>query len=276
MDGLGNLHGPLFAIAPSSSQQCLSRGSICLESKELAHGARLLCYAGESTTGLSATDAHGLPTADDDGTMIPPGNSWEELCSPMENSGHNLGNSLRELGHLMPSDLSDRHVQRRDVLSAQWSLNQANRPSFRDNVQHSVKGLLAWGRGKPNLNFAVIGCHADQMNFASRLHNRKTVSERVVSKQKPRPIFGQLGTGPRWSGFDQVPMLSPAASGNQRKLRPQRRAPALGLELSRERILSSLGHSDQGAALGATSSHRPRLSPAQYCAGGAASWWIIG
>ncbi|SDF28301.1 hypothetical protein SAMN05216337_105010 [Bradyrhizobium brasilense] len=138
----------------------------------------------------------------------------------MENSGHNLGNSLRGLGHLMPSDLSDRHVQRCDVLSAQWSLNQANRPSFRDNVQHSVKGLLAWGRGKPNLNFAVIGCHADQMNFASRLHNRKTVSERVVSKQKPRPIFGQLGTGPRWSGFDQVPMLSPTASGNQRKLSP--------------------------------------------------------
>ncbi|MGY4261088.1 hypothetical protein ACVI1L_008156 [Bradyrhizobium sp. USDA 4516] len=47
----------------------------------------------------------------------------------------------------MPAHFSGRHVENWDVIGGQLSLNEANSPSLRDCIQHSVNGFFARGRG---------------------------------------------------------------------------------------------------------------------------------
>ncbi|WP_156436329.1 hypothetical protein [Bradyrhizobium pachyrhizi] len=61
----------------------------------------------------------------------------------------------------MPAHFSGRHVENWDVIGGQLSLNEANSPSLRDCIQHSVNGFFARGRSEPDLDLAVIGRHSD-------------------------------------------------------------------------------------------------------------------
>ncbi len=92
-------------------------------------------------------------------------------------------------GQAVAADLSDRHVEDWDVIGGKLSLNEANSPSFRDFVQHSINRFFARGRGEPDLDLTVIGRHANQMNFGSELHNRKAMPERIVSSQRTKADF---------------------------------------------------------------------------------------
>ncbi|MCC8943592.1 hypothetical protein H8A97_00360 [Bradyrhizobium sp. Arg62] len=110
----------------------------------------------------------------------------------------------------MPTHFSVGHIERRDVLGGKLSLDEANSPSFRDLVQHPVN-FFARGRSEPDLDLAVIGRHANQMNFGSELHNRKAMPERIVSSQRTkahRPALGQLSGRP-----DATPMALDNTNG---------------------------------------------------------------
>ncbi|WOH79320.1 hypothetical protein RX327_25990 [Bradyrhizobium sp. BEA-2-5] len=61
----------------------------------------------------------------------------------------------------MPAHFSDRHVENWDVIGGELSLNEANGPSLRDSVEHSVNSFFARSRSEPDLDLTVIGRHAD-------------------------------------------------------------------------------------------------------------------